>query len=350
MNLRELTDDQRRQTVDARQIYEAWLHRSQLTQHRYAGSMRWLTRGGHDYLHRKVAKRERSLGRRSVETEQAYRSFTDGRAAVRAELRSLTEQLDRLAPVLRAMGLGRVPRLSARILRKLHEHELLGRHLILVGTHALYGYEAAAGVHVPSPLLATGDVDLLWDTRQGLSLLLPEARRAGVLGLLQKVDRSFRLRGPKDFRAGNSEGFWVDLIRPEDRAFLQPNPRDARGEGPDDLHGAAIAGLQWLVNAPRFEAVALGEDGYPVRILTVDPRYFALHKLWVAEQAGRDPVKIPRDRQQAQIAAHIAQRWLGLSMAGLDLARLPAPLRSQTAHLQPIAPTTPPKDPELPDW
>ena len=40
-----------------------------------------------------------------------------------------------------------------------------------------------------------------------------------MLGLLRKVDRSFRLRGPGDFRAGNADGFWVDLIRPRDAVW-----------------------------------------------------------------------------------------------------------------------------------
>ena len=72
-------------------------------------------------------------------------------------LEGLTARLDQLARVNRAMGLGRVPRIAARVLRQCDEHHLLGEHLIVVGTNALFAYEALAGVQVQIDLIATGD-------------------------------------------------------------------------------------------------------------------------------------------------------------------------------------------------
>jgi hypothetical protein len=59
---------------------------------------------------------------------------------------------------------------AARILRRLDEAGLMGRHLFVVGTHALYAYEAAAGITFESGLTATTDVDLRSDARRRLSL------------------------------------------------------------------------------------------------------------------------------------------------------------------------------------
>ncbi len=325
--VQELTDEQRRQLVDARQVFEAWQTLRATLRHRYAGSMRWVTRRGHDYLHRKIGSRERSLGRRSEETERASAAFFTGREETRAQLKQLAARLDTMAPVNRAHRLGRLPRISARILRKLDEIGLLGQHLLLVGTNALFAYEVAAGVHLQAGLLATADADLLWDARQRMALLLPEVRRQGVLEQIRRVDRSFRLRGPRDFRAFNKDGYWVDLIRPEDRSFLGSDSRDTVGEASDDLHGAPIRGLQWLINAPRFESVVIGADGYPVRLATVDPRAFALHKLWLSQRADRDPVKRQRDAAQAVAVAGLCRTYLGLSFAADDLKALPAALR-----------------------
>lgn len=332
-NARPWTDEQRRQFVDARQVLEAWELVHEELRHRFAGSIRWVTRRGHEYLHRKVGERETSLGRRSAETEESERAFLTGRAAAQARATALTARLEAMAPVNRALQLGRMPRLFSRIARRLGEADLLGKHLLVVGTHALYAYEAAAGVHLASDLLATGDADLLWDARLRLSLVVPEIRREGVLALLQRVDHSFALRGPRDFRAFNKDGFWVDLLRPRDRTFLAPSARSTIGENPADLHPAPLGGQNWLLNVPKFTGVVMSSDGYPVRVATVDPRAFALHKAWLATRPDRDPVKVQRDRHQARAAAWLAQRHLGLAMDDEVLRGLPEQLRSLAAGL-----------------
>jgi len=45
----------------------------------------------------------------------------------------------------------------------------------------------------------------------------------------------------------------------------------------------ALPGLQWLLNSPKLDAVAIDEDGWPVPMRVPDPRAFALHKAWLAD-------------------------------------------------------------------
>ncbi|MBL4632363.1 MAG: hypothetical protein JKY56_00745 [Kofleriaceae bacterium] len=45
-------------------------------------------------------------------------------------------------------------------MRSLQANKLLNTHLILVGTSALYDYEAKSGVVLGQELVATGDADL----------------------------------------------------------------------------------------------------------------------------------------------------------------------------------------------
>lgn len=334
MDFIELTNEQRRQTIDSRQAHEAFWAASDDMRRRFAGSMRWVTRKGRDYLHRKRGKQERSLGPRGADTESRYEAFLQGRERCRADLEALSARLDQMAPVNRALNLGRVPKLTARILRMLDQQRLLGTHLLVVGTNALFAYEARAGVHLPSELLATQDADLLWDVRSRIELLVPEVRRHGILALLQKVDHSFRKRGGRDYRAFNRDGFIVDLIRPLDERVMAAGARRTIGESDEDLHGVPIDGLTWLLNVPRFEAVAMAEDGYAVRLMTVDPRAFALHKLWVAGREDRDPLKRPRDRAQARAAADLARRWLGLELDDEALSGLPKEVRGLAGALE----------------
>ncbi len=346
-NARPRTDEQRRQFVDARQVLEAWELVHDELRHRFGGSVRWVTRRGHEYLHRKVGERETSLGRRSAETEESERAFLSGRSAGQARAAALTARLEAMAPVNRALQLGRMPRLFSRIARRLGEAELLGKHLLVVGTQALYAYEAAAGVHLASDLLATGDADLLRDARPRLSLVVPQIRREGVLALLQRVDHSFALRGPRDFRAFNKDGFWVDLIRPQDRSFVAPTARSTIGDNPAEIHPAPLGGQNWLLNVPKFATVVMSTDGYPVRVATVDPRAFALHKAWLAQRPDRDPVKVQRDRHQARAAAWLAQRHLGLAMDDGALRGLPEQLRALAPELTWAAASAPG---QVPDW
>jgi hypothetical protein len=333
LHINELSNDQRRHLIDMQQIFEAYEVKDRLAKARYAGSMRWAERNGTEYLLRKRGKVEHSLGRRSPETELIHRQFIEGRERNESEMKSLVATMEQRAPVNRAMGLGRVPKLTARILRRLADARLLGTHLHVVGTNALFAYEARSGAFFSTGLLATGDADLLMDARRKLRLTVDEVRREGVLGVIRKVDKSFQLRGKRDFRAFNKDGFYVDLIRPETGNVMSPNERDRIGQSEDDLRGSPIHGLNWLVNAPKFSAIALDEGGYPVRIEAVDPRAFALHKAWVSSLPEREPLKRNRDYDQAIAVARVAERCLNLPFDSEDLSALPIELRQQAARL-----------------
>ena len=329
--LAELNNAQRRQFIDVIQTFEAWEESRGELARRFVGSMRWVERKGHVYLLRKKASSEVSLGRKTGETEEMYHAFRNGRDAERKRYKTLQERLREMAPVNRALRLNRVPLLTARILRHLADAGVLGRNISVAGTNGLYLYEALAGGHLMSDLLATGDVDLLWDARQSLVLTDEDARRGGVIGYLRRADRSFRRSHGQPFRAVNQEGFMVDLIRPVDDIRA---PIDA-GTDHEDLVGAEIEGLQWLVNAPKVDGVIIGEDGIPLRCWSVDPRAFALHKVWVSERPNREPLKRARDRAQAREVARIAERYLGMKFQDPGLSALPAFMRQLTNKLEP---------------
>lgn len=334
MSYSELRPDQQRQLIDTTETFDAWREANVDRLRRFAGSMRWAERSGQQYLLRKVRQREQSLGPRSAETEEAYEGFIGGRERNRQLLTGLAAKLDQMAPVNKALGLGRVPRIAARILRQLDERELLGNQLIVVGTNALFAYEARAGVRIASELMATEDVDLLLDVRQRLSLVGREVKRTGLLGLLRKVDQSFSPRRSLDFRAVNRDGYFVDLIRPEERDIMRSTTPDSLSDLPEELHGSPIAGLSWLVNAPKFEAVAIGDDGYPVPLSCPDPRIFALHKAWISKDERRDPRKKSRDMLQAKTAAKLASTRLGLALDDVSaLGVLPMSIRGLRAEI-----------------
>ncbi len=305
----ELNPDQRRELVNTRQRHAA-RRDAGLRHGQFRGSMVWSATKGIDYLLRSeyqrpgAPRRQRSLGPRSAHTEELKRAFDEGRAAAAARVKELDQVMVRQAAINRALALGRVPPVGARIVRVLDDAGLLGRGIRIVGTNALFAYEAAAGVMLDSAITTTEDIDLLLDARAGLRLSVSgDVAPASLMALLRRADRSFE-RSARAFRAVNGQGYTVDLIAPMREPPWQAGHRSL-GAGSDDLEAMEIEGLSWLENSPEFETVAIDQNGAPVRMVTADPRAFAIHKHWLSLRADRDPVRRERDRAQAAAVARL---------------------------------------------
>jgi len=307
----ELTDNQRRVYIDTVQVYEA--HLDAIEKNRsYTGGMHWKKVKGKEYLFRSRGRHGHgvSLGPRSPETEEMFNSFQRGKQEMKERLDSLRHRLDEQARVCKAALIQRVPSVVTGILRLLNQHDMLGRNLIVIGTNALSAYEAAGGVFFDAPIMATEDMDILWDTRSKLTLAASRnIVGTGLIGILRKADRSFETSSARGFRAINKDGYMVDLIKPLPRNALQRGQPSTLGE-PGDLVATEIRNLQWLVSSPKFSQVVIGEDGYPALMIVPDPRAFALHKLWMNEQRDREPVKKVRDRDQAVAVAKLVLQYL----------------------------------------
>jgi hypothetical protein len=271
------------------------------------GRYRWQRSKGQRYLYEVKGRVRKSLGPESAETESIKAQADARRASLEERVGGLKARLEEMAPVNRAMGLGRLPKLAARIVRELDKEDLLGEHIIVAGTNALYGYEALAGVRIGGEHVATGDADLVWDTSKQLLLAGSGIRKQGLMGLLQRIDHSFV--ADYGFNATNKEGYIVDLLCPENEEL-----QSFKKEG--DLVATPMAGIKWLLDAPRREAVCIGEDGLPVRLVVPEARTFALHKLWVSEREDRNPLKKKRDRAQAGLVARLAAEYFGEKMDG----------------------------------
>ncbi len=316
----ELTLTQRRQLIDVQQASEAYRSALRSFEPSNKGSMVWKRSAGHQYLYRVDGRRQTSLGRRTDATEKIKDNYTKARTAARANLTRMRKGIESSAAINRAMGIARVPKLAANLLRALDKHRLLGDGLFVVGTHALFAYEAASGVVFKSDVLTTEDLDLLADTRSHLVVALASGLKGeGLLQCLQQVDPTFQMQ-PNNYRAVNANNYLVDVIRPIERREMYDTDINLGGFVP-----VGITGLQWLVNAPRFEATAIAEDGMPVWIPCIDPRAFALHKLWLSKRIDRRALSRPRDKAQAEAVASVAH-LLGLAFSRRELSALPKEL------------------------
>ena len=246
----------------------------------YTYAMRWKTVRNTEYLFRDRDRRGNgtSLGPRSAQTEDLLAAFTAGRGAAKERLHLIREKIEEQARLNKALRLNRVPRVVARVLRELDEAGLYDSFTV-IGTQALYGYEAAAGAHFLLELLASGDVDLLFDTRQRMTVVSENLDGKGLLGLLKKADKTFECVRENGYRAANAGQFMVDLV-------------------------IAPRGMSVAENITFAESDLVATE-VPMRV--PDPRAFALHKAWLSGLLTREPIKKPRDLDQARAVARLVQ-------------------------------------------
>jgi hypothetical protein len=329
MDYVELINEQRRQLIDAQQAYAALAPAA--AELATLKSLRVVTVKGRKYVYEATGTVRKSLGpaTRALLREKDERGAR--RKALQTRTRTIGKRLDQMAPVNRALRLGGVRRIVARILRELEREGLLGNNVIVAGTNALHAYETACGVVINQEHVSTTDADLVWDGRQSLFLAAHGIKREGLLGLLRRVDKSFV--ADYGLNATNSDGFVVDLLCPETDDYTTMN----RGT---DLEATPMPGIDWLLAAPRFEQTIIGEDGLPLRIVVPEPRTFALHKLWVSRVHDRSAAKRPRDVAHAKLVAELVATYMRQPFTSKAMPWLPPELRALTKEIVRMAKRT----------
>lgn len=304
----ELSESQTRQQLDASSVFTALLEaRAEAAVVR--GSMIWREIDGRRYLIRtSTAGAQKSLGPESSETQAIAARFFDRKEMAAERLKQLTEQVVVMQRMNRALRVGRVPNVVVDTLNAL-EKAGIGEHFLVVGTHALYAYESAAGVRIPDGAMATRDVDLFFDTRKGVKLFSSLGRLdSSMIALLQKVDKTFRVRHSSKYTAVNAAGFEVDIIR---RMARDGDPHPLRmSDDEDDLWAAQVPSGDNILGARPFEEVVVATSGAMARMRTIHPLDFARIKERLSKATDRDPLKARKDALQASVAREIVRDYL----------------------------------------
>lgn len=310
--MQELSATITRQTIDAVALFEA-LEDATLEAAQVRGGMYWhagpASAPNKKYLVRTTpAGAETSLGPHTPETQAIYDKFTQRKQASAERLAGLKAALEQQQRMNRALRVGRVDPLVVALLNRLVSTRL-SEHFRVVGTHALYAYEAAAGVRLDADALATRDIDLLWDTRKRIIFSTRLARvGSSMLGVLKKVDPTFRMRKSQKYTAVNKDGFEVDIIR---REQTEDDPHPIKlSDADEDFWVAQAHRADVLLDSPGFTAVIVATNGTMARMNTVHPATFVSFKRWLARQAGRDPLKRRRDVLQADAVEVLLEQYL----------------------------------------
>lgn len=307
--LTDIGEDARRQYIDAQATFTAW-ETAAAKAEEVRGGMYWKLQGKTEYLIRTSPKNSQtSLGARSSETEAIFDKFVATKAPLEDRRSLLEDALVRHQRMNRALFVGRAPQILVDILVALRKAKL-DQHFMVIGTHALYAYEAAAGVRFePVEALATRDIDLLWDTRRRVRFVTRmNVLGTSMLGLLQRVDPSFSIRPDQQYTAVNSKGFEVDIIR---REAKDGDPHPLRlTENDDEFWAVQVRRAGTLLSSPSFSSMIVSASGYMARMNTISPKAFAEFKRWMAAQPNRETMKIERDILQASLVEELVAEYL----------------------------------------
>lgn len=304
-----LPDNAARQFIDSMTVFMEY-RRARAAARQYRGGMYWKKQDGYCYLVKTMPdNRQKRIGARSAETEAIYKEFVARKTEAEARLASLRDAVREAERLNKALKVGRVPAVVVAVLQAIEEAGL-AEHFTVVGTHALYAYESAAGVRIVQSALATQDVDLLWDARRRVQFMADmDHLHTSVLGMLQKADPSFRRKEDQLSTAINDKGFEIDFLR-----------RIAQGDDPhpfrltadeDDLWPVQARRANVLTDARRFEHMVVSATGRMALMRTIDPVVFQEFKIWLANEApDRPAIKRRRDAQQAAIVQALLSEGL----------------------------------------
>lgn len=272
-------------------------------------SMFWQAKDGQEYLAVKQLSNDSgtTLGPRSAALEAQLLAFTETKAALKARI-AITDPLIRdRAAQYRALRLPVLPDRQAEILRKLDIEGLLRNDLLVVGANAFAAYELACNAKFPVGNEEAEDFALAWcmNTRVSLAAIAPEqakADRRSLFAVLRSIDPTYKINPKKPYQAVNDAGYEVELLA---APSTHPLPR---GSAFDPM--ASLTEQEWLLRGQPLSCVVATVRLRACPLYVPDPRWMALHKLWLSQKPKRDRTKRPKDERQGNVLLDATRYFL----------------------------------------
>ncbi|MGN6818234.1 MAG: GSU2403 family nucleotidyltransferase fold protein [Sphingomonas sp.] len=282
------SDEQARTLINLRQRYEVWIDAERsLAALPYDLKRKQIS--GYTYLY-EIHDRNgngKSLGPWSDDQERRLDAYRAQKADAKARRDGSKAALDESSRLARALRLPMIANEAGPILREADRRGLLDGALLVVGTNTMAAYALEAGGFIRDLPDETADFDLAWtETRESDGEQI-------LWHLLKAVDPTFTVNSERTFQARNAKAYEVEiLVAPSRLGSL------ARTDRPRPM---PLPEQEWLLLGRPVDQVVICRDGSPARIVAPDPRWFALQKLWMAEQAKRNPLKRGKDRRQGMV-------------------------------------------------
>jgi hypothetical protein len=289
------SDEANRVAANLAQRHDAWmvaLRRSD----ELPSTMFFARKGDYEYLTVKQRSGDpgTTQGKRDPQTEARLAQYKQQRVDADAALKETEAALTEIIRQYRALRLPIAMPRPARILRELERRDLLGTDVMLVGSNAFAAYEIEAGCRFGRNLFETEDFDLAWCRGSKVALAGVSQRGRRLLQALRAIDPSFRMNRRLPYQALDSTGYAVELL---------VAPSMFRSFPSDDEFSplAAFPEQEWLLQGRAVRHVVADRENRPCPIFAPDPRWMALHKLWLARKPERSATKRPKDLAQGNV-------------------------------------------------
>lgn len=282
--LRPFSDEQLRALINLRPRYENLLE-AQRDLGRMPYNLVRKTVGKREYLYEVIdrANNAKSLGPMTPEREVQLESYRSTKASLQDRINAATEGVKEISRLARPLRLPTFPAPAGKILRELDRRGLLDGTLLVVGTNCIPVYSIEAAGAIADAPAETEDFDLAWAAQE-------EAEDAAFWNALKAVDPTFTVNAEREFQARNRQSYEIELLVAPSRAATM-SPREKPRPVP-------LPEQEWLLLGRSVDQVVPCRDGSAVRVVAPDPRWLALHKLWLGNQAKRNPLKRRKDIQQ----------------------------------------------------
>ena len=320
MEIRDFSNEQLRVIANIAQQYDALFDaKRELDAMPY--HLKWQRSGGREYLYeiRNARGDGKSLGPRSAETEALKSEYDTRKQSLNIRITDTEAITATSAAIWRSLKLPTISHEAAKILQVLDTKRMLGESLLVVGTNAFAAYEIEAGGRFLVGWDATEDFDLAWTGK----LVLGKTKIPQTLfGLLKEMDATWTINTERTFQARNAKAYEVELLSAPSVSPALP---------PGELRPLPLDEQEWLLWGTRLEHVvcSLAAKPIPLRLVVPDPRWMALHKMWLSRQPKRRGDKRPKDaRQGALLLTAVEERMPRFPLDDEFEAQIPEALQA----------------------
>jgi hypothetical protein len=282
--VRPFSDEQARALVNLRPRYEALIEAEGALARLPYNLVRKRV-GEREYLYEVIDRLNngKSLGPMTPELERRLTEYQATKRDLRQRRNIALELVREMGRLARPLRLPVLSSAAGEILREMDRRGLLDGILLVVGTNCLPAYSLECGGTIADAPDETEDFDLAWVAEQ-------PSEEAALWAALKAVDPTFTVNTEREFQARNARAYEVELLVAPSRAVTMH-----RREKPRPV---PLPEQEWLLPGRRVDQIVPCRDGTAARLVVPDPRWFALHKLWLADKPTRNPLKREKDRKQ----------------------------------------------------
>jgi len=301
----EYSDDQRKTYINSQMQYESYLEKKIRFDKSFRFRMGWNKAQGKEYLFKECldTKKRVSLGRKDEKTLEIFSVFKKQKEELKSTLKKSKELLIKNEKINKFTKISRVPNILVDFFRKINELGLDDKVLI-IGTNALYCYEAYCGVFIEEEHLATFDIDVFNKRDKKISVALREKLpQKTIKSILLDVDKSFTKSKEASYRFVNDDDIVVEIITPIKK-------KEQKSDSFSGVLNLEIEGTKWLESSKLHKQMLIGQNGKCAFVSTIAPLEYAIYKKWLGEHERKDLMKKQRDIKQSWLVTKLILEYI----------------------------------------